>query len=211
MSYLKSPDITQDLRSDLQALQDDLSNKLYQSDGLNQNENELTTSPSLRKISVGYQEERLVSNQVTNLSNADRKNILQQSNSLKTLHEEMSRVLPFQNCGLDLISFLITNQKSSNKIQAIAILNAMLEAGFLIPLVPDSDQVEFEENLHYKLVRKTDIMTHSGNYQLDLNFESNAVHLSRSIHEESNVLSEGKLICITELAKIYYISNMLDF
>lgn len=46
----------------------------------------------------------------------------------------MLNSLPRQNKGLDLVIFLINNQKSSNKIQATAILTAMVEAGFLLTL-----------------------------------------------------------------------------
>lgn len=130
LSYLKSSDINSDLRSDLQALEEDLSSK---SVGSSSERDSGASSPVMRKISVGYQEERLVSN--TNiLSNVDRRNILQQSNSLKQLHEEMLNSLPIRNKGREFISFLIANQKSSNKIQAQAILSAMVEAGFIVHL-----------------------------------------------------------------------------
>lgn len=159
LSYLKSPNITDDLKLDLQALQEDLSSKL----SLSNNESDENLQPRsilARKVSVGYQEERFATNQINSLSNADRRNILQQSNSLIVLHEEMIRQLPTQNCGLDLIDFLNTNQKSSNKIQAVAILSAMHAAGFLLPIVPDSEQMEFDENLHYKFApKRPDIMT----------------------------------------------------
>lgn len=46
----------------------------------------------------------------------------------------MMNSLPRQNKGQDLVMFLIINQKSSNKIQAAAILTAMIEAGFLFAL-----------------------------------------------------------------------------
>jgi len=138
LTYLKTTDTTTDQNSDLKALQDDLSNKFSagtMGNSCDVNIVEPTHNYSLqRKISLGYQEERLVSNPNTGLTNADRKTILQQSNSLKTLHEEMTKLLPQQNKGSELITFLITNEKSSNKIQAIAILNAIIEAGFLIPV-----------------------------------------------------------------------------
>ncbi|XP_055381749.1 putative 1-phosphatidylinositol 3-phosphate 5-kinase [Condylostylus longicornis] len=190
LSYLKSSDIALDLKHDLQALQQDLSNKFHH----HQETNETIEPRNLaiqRKISVGYQEERFVTTQPTmTLSNADRKNILQQSHSLKSLYEEMKRLLPLQNCGLDLIAFLITNQKSSNKVQAIAILNAMLEGGFLIPLVPDSEQRDFDENLHYKLIRKVDSITRSGSIQLDVDYETNSVHMSKSLPLDNPTFSE---------------------
>ncbi|XP_055916617.1 putative 1-phosphatidylinositol 3-phosphate 5-kinase [Eupeodes corollae] len=158
LSYLKSPNITDDLKLDLQALQEDLSSKLSQNNESDENLQPRSSLP--RKVSVGYQEERFAANQINILSNADRRNILQQSNSLIILHEEMIRQLPSQNCGLELIEFLNTNQKSSNKIQAVAILSAMHAAGFLLPIVPDSDQTEFDENLHYRFApKRPDVMT----------------------------------------------------
>ncbi|XP_055858683.1 putative 1-phosphatidylinositol 3-phosphate 5-kinase [Episyrphus balteatus] len=171
LSYLKSPNITDDLKLDLQALQEDLSSKLSQNNESDENLKPRSTLP--RKVSVGYQEERFATNQINSLSNADRRNILQQSNSLIILHEEMIRQLPAQNCGLDLIDFLNTNQKSSNKIQAVAILSAMHAAGFLLPIVPDSDQIEFDENLHYKFApKRPDVMT-TGILEIDVDPESN--------------------------------------
>lgn len=155
LSYLRSPNITKDLNADLQALQQDLTSRL---ETIKDSEpSKLAVEPSRaqlqRKISVGYQEERFVAHQPPiSLTMDDRKNILQQSNSLITLHEEMRKVLPSQNCGIELIDFLNTNHKSSNKIQAVAILTAMLDAGFIQPIVHDSEETEFDENLHYRFV-----------------------------------------------------------
>lgn len=154
LSYLKSDDINSDLKSDLQALEDDLSSKFV---GTSSSERS-----TRRKVSVGYQEERLVSNPNI-LSNADRKNILQQSDSLKSLYEDLISSLNQQNKGVDILSFLINNMKVGNKSQAVAVLNAMIEAGFIVPTmtyeptdaagVDDSFQVEFNENFYYNLLR----------------------------------------------------------
>lgn len=132
-TYLNSSDINSDLKSDLQALQDDLAKKFqFQSeDGCSSTQE--SSSPQ-RKISVGYQEERLLSQPKYLLSNADRKNILQQSTSLKVLYEDVAKALPNQNPGSDIIHYLITKNKSSNKSQAIAILTAMIEAGYIIEI-----------------------------------------------------------------------------
>lgn len=173
---------------------------------------EPTTSALHRKISVGYQEERLVSTMKPNLSNADRKNILQQSNSLKSLHDDMTKVLPLQNRGVDLVQYLIVNQKSANHVQAIAILNALIEAGFLISLplplpsatsnvqlVPSNSEddpslmAEFEESVTYKLLRMDEIMTHSGSYQLDLDLEASSVHLSRPLPDADLSLNNDSM------------------
>ncbi|XP_023294210.2 putative 1-phosphatidylinositol 3-phosphate 5-kinase isoform X2 [Lucilia cuprina] len=155
LSYLRSPNITKDLNSDLQALQQDLTSKLETNNDAEPANliAEPTRSQLERKVSVGYQEERFAVHQPSiSLTMDDRKNILQQSNSLITLHEEMRKVLPPQNCGVELIEFLNTNHKSSNKVQAVAILNAMLDAGFIQPIVTDSEETEFDENLHYRFV-----------------------------------------------------------
>lgn len=100
-TYLTSSDINSDLKSDLQALQDDLAKKFQcQSDDGCASVQE-SSSPH-RKISVGYQEERLLSQPKYLLSNADRKNILQQSTSLKVLYEDVAKALPNQNPGTDM-------------------------------------------------------------------------------------------------------------
>lgn len=164
----------------MQALQEDLSSKFSHQSSIDPQDS--STSQRHRKISIGYQEERLVSHLTSTLSNADRKNILQQSNSLKSLFEEMTKALSYQNRGSDLVSFLISNQKSSNKIQAVAILNAMIEAGFLVGLsqvVSNESVTSFDENIFYKLLRIDDAMSHSGSFQLDLDLEASSVHLSR--------------------------------
>lgn len=138
------------MAEDLQALQQHLSNKL-EDNAPNAGTAQKQRLQLTRKTSLGYQEERFSSQpNYTILSMNDRKNILQQSNSLITLHEQMQRELPAQNCGQLLIEFLNTNNKSANEVQAVAILNAMLAAGFLEPIVPDAEQTEFDATLHYR-------------------------------------------------------------
>ncbi|KAG5675557.1 hypothetical protein PVAND_005452 [Polypedilum vanderplanki] len=164
LSYIKSPDINRELKSDLQALEEDLSNKFV---GVSNNANSNNTAESSphRKISVGYQEERLITNSNV-LSNADRKTILQQSNTLKSLYEDMLCGLQYHNKGVDLVNFLITTQKSSNKAQAVTVLNAMIEAGFIVPMIQyeniephNTVNIEFNENLYYKVLKLDDIET----------------------------------------------------
>lgn len=208
-TYLNSSDINSDLKSDLQALQDDLAKKFQlQSDESSLQIHE-SSSPQ-RKISVGYQEERLLSQPKYLLSNADRKNILQQSTSLKVLYEDVAKALPNQNPGSDIIHYLITKNKSSNKSQAIAILTAMIEAGYIIeidttgmhpsaaakhqafyfdeneevnnsgnPSIDTDILYEFNENAFYKLLRPSEIMSNSGTFNLNLDVDNSSVHLSK--------------------------------
>lgn len=203
LTYLKSSDVNSDLKSDLQALQDDLSNKLsLQTDDKNSPTQE-NASPQ-RKVSVGYQEERLITNPKFSLSNADRKNILQQSTSLKILYEDMKKALPVQNRGTDILTFLIAKNKSSNKPQAIAILNAMLEAGYIIEIngnimiadiheqSDDTDALnEFNENGFYRFMRINEVMANSGSFELNLDVDNSSVFLSRS---ESNIGPNDNII-----------------
>ncbi|XP_062544870.1 putative 1-phosphatidylinositol 3-phosphate 5-kinase [Armigeres subalbatus] len=199
LTYLKSSNIAADLKSDLRALQEDLSNKLSTGTVSTHNDGDPgLANVQRRKISVGYQEERFASTQTPTMSSADRKTILQQSNSLRALYEEMIKILPNQNRGLDLIGYLISNQKSSNNRQAVAILNAMTEAGFLIPLTssvavvsqPDSETdeisilTEFDEGLMYKFLWMDDDVSQSGSYELDVDFKSSSVHLMRPSGED---------------------------
>lgn len=184
LSYLKSSDIAQDLKSDLQALEDDLSTKFVGTSGAASSSSALNNRSPYRKVSVGYQEERLVSNPANALSNADRKKVLQQSNSLKTLYEEMVKALNNRNKGSELVSFLIVNQKFANKQQAVAVLNAMIEGGFIDPIitydnnaetveVEDTFRVEFSENLSYKFskVEETDDKSNSSTDEHDPHIE----------------------------------------
>ncbi|XP_055538717.1 putative 1-phosphatidylinositol 3-phosphate 5-kinase isoform X2 [Wyeomyia smithii] len=222
LTYLKSSNITADLKSDLKALQDDLSNKLSSNSFCNPNDGDTYTITSQRrKVSVGYQEERFVSTQTTTMSSADRKSILQQSSSLRALYEEMIKVLPNVNRGLNLTSYLINTQKSSNNRQALAILNAMTEAGFLIPLLVDTTQfsytepeseeassfIVFDENLEYKFLWHDDQVSQSGSYELDVDFKSNSVHIMRpniiDAHEPVTNMTPSSAQAGTQLCSNY--------
>lgn len=202
LSYLNKSAINSDLKSDLQALQADLSSKLS---AVGQNSPSSSASATTshhqhpttggggvhhqghRKISVGYQEERLVSNLRSTLSNADRRSILQQSKSLKTLYDDMSKRMSDQpHRGSDMIQFMIANQNASNQVQAIAILNAMREAGFIEPTIEPTirsfsvdELIEFKETETYRLLSLVDdeISTVGGYSEVDM--DSSLFHLRR--------------------------------
>lgn len=222
LSYLKSPDITADLRSDLQALQADLSTKFsgQQTGGGGTNLMiEDGCSQRHRKVSVGYQEERLISS--PNLTHADRRNILQQSNSIKMLYDELSKALPHHNLGSDLVHFLINSHKSADPEQASVILNALLDAGYLMPLIDESDILEgglekeeisqvpvFKEKRFYRFVKmdRDSLMSQSGNHLLDVDVDGNFVHLSRSLTAGS-ISEEGPMLSTTPDSGMYNISK----
>lgn len=195
--------------SDLRALQNDLANKFQLPAGSAMLNNDPDLLMQHRKVSVGYQEERLLSQSKYLLSTADRKNILQQSETLKSLYDDMAKALPYQNHGNDLIIYLIGKNKSANRSQAIAMLTAMLEAGYITEIdgigpnaapvkvatnanypFADSDSNnywssdtdifnEFNENGMYKLLRVNEIMTNSGTFQLNVDVDSSSVFVSK--------------------------------
>lgn len=201
LAYLKSSsstlDMQSDLNSDLQALHDDLSSKLASSlsdpavtDTASTSEYSVG-SPVRRKISVGYQEERLTSYAQSSsmvISTADRRNILQQSQSLRSLHEDMVSELPVHNRGSDLVRYLMLRQRSLSAQQAVAILRAMIEAGFVMPLLPESvtGDLNFNEESLYRLAQTgtSDLMaTSTSSLQLDLNTDSSSAFVSRNLSD----------------------------
>uniref|UniRef100_A0A8D8DEQ4 1-phosphatidylinositol 3-phosphate 5-kinase n=1 Tax=Culex pipiens TaxID=7175 RepID=A0A8D8DEQ4_CULPI len=180
LTYLKSINTTTDIKSDFRALQEDLSNKLSV---IPQNTNDSSIGNlHRRKVSVGYQEERFVSSHPRTISTGDRKSMLQQSSSLRSIYEEMITVLPRQNHGFEILAYLFSSQKSSNTRQAVAILNAMIEANFIIPPAPIeslSPQVDdsniaddFDENTVYTFVELEEMY--------DMIHDSHSVSLRRS-------------------------------
>lgn len=196
LAYLKSSssalDMQSDLNLDLLALHDDLSSKLASceevADTASSSEYS-AASPVRRKISVGYQEERLTSfSQSASMviSDADRRSILQQSQSLRALFEEMASVLPLQNRGGDLVRFLMVRQKSCHEQQAVSILLAMVEAGFIVPLLPESvtGDLHFNADSLYRLAQSSDLMTGStSSFQLDLNTASSSAFVCMNLLE----------------------------
>ncbi|GAB0091718.1 Putative 1-phosphatidylinositol 3-phosphate 5-kinase [Sergentomyia squamirostris] len=205
LRYLNSPEIQFDLKSDLQALQDDLSNKLA-TEGPNVSTPDISVnSPLRRKISVGYQEEKLVSYPNTTLTSGDRKTILQQLTSLQSLSEDFMKNLPIHNRGGDLVRYLLANQKSSDRMQAVAILNAMIEAGFLLVVPPGNEEAEFEEDRLYKTIQKSDMPNYSCSGHSDLqnvdirvtftegnifgDFQDNSISSIKDFDLQNNLLS----------------------
>lgn len=181
LAYLESSDVNS---SDLQALQAHLSSKLSLQNYNPKGHSHDVASPQ-RKISVGYQEERLLSRPKNSLSNADRRTILQQSTSLKILYEELLNELPHHIRGSDLLQYLISKNKSSNKTQAIAILTAMLEAGYLMV-------IETPPMYTMKTISTASGVAHDESYSSDSDlfneFSENVIYKFLQAHE---ILPEG--------------------
>lgn len=185
LTYLKSSDINADLKSDLQSLEENLSSKFnfaVSSSTLSAKPEEFE-SPIKRKVSLGYQEERLMSNPISTLSNADRRNILQQSNTLKSLYEDMAKTFKYQARGMDFVNSLINSQKVSTKQQAVEVLSAMLEAGFIVSTYNEpnvGDQLDsvtttnFNENSYYRL-ENVDFIPSSASTTTERSFMNDSV------------------------------------
>uniref|UniRef100_A0A1Q3G2X3 1-phosphatidylinositol-3-phosphate 5-kinase n=1 Tax=Culex tarsalis TaxID=7177 RepID=A0A1Q3G2X3_CULTA len=181
LTYLKSLNTTTEIKSDFRALQEDLSNKLSV---ISQHTNDSSANnQQRRKVSVGYQEERFISSNSRTMSTGDRKSMLQQSSSLRSIYDEMIKVLPGQNHGFELLAYLFSSQKSSNNRQAIAILNAMVEAGFIISeKKSENDNInipdEFDESIVYTFIEPDEMY--------DMLSDSNSLQHRRSAAHENS-------------------------
>lgn len=122
----------------------------------------------------------------------------QSSNQLKLLYEEMIKALPYQNRGTEFISYLLTSNKATNKAQAIALLNAMIDAGNMVQIHAsvlnntmdensDNDFFgEFNENHVYRLLKMNDGLSNSNAFPLNLDVD-NSSYLNRA---DPSVLGE---------------------
>lgn len=116
----------------------------------------------------------------------------QTSNQLKLLYEEMIKALPYQNRGTEFISYLLTSNKAANKAQAIALLNAMIDAGNMVQIHAsvlnntmdensDNDFFgEFNENHVYRLLKMNDGLANSNAFPLNLDVDNNSSYLNRT-------------------------------
>ncbi|XP_046466655.1 putative 1-phosphatidylinositol 3-phosphate 5-kinase isoform X1 [Neodiprion pinetum] len=152
LSYLQSSDMGADLTADLKALQEDLQvkygNDIPQAAQRNVNDD---TDPEIqvrRKTSVGYMEEKYALGCASTgyLSSEERTMALQNSASLRMIYEEIFRssqaiilqthrlrLRSYPNCclGSELVDWMIAQNKAATRVQATAIGQAMLEAGFI--------------------------------------------------------------------------------
>ncbi|XP_015119945.1 1-phosphatidylinositol 3-phosphate 5-kinase [Diachasma alloeum] len=150
LSYLQSSDMRSVLSADLKALQEDLQVK-YGSDTPSPHqkthipEDETTV---YRKPSVGYMEEKYALSRSSGsyLSPHERSIVLQNSASLRMIWEELFnssqaillqthwvRLKTYYNCftGVELVNWMISQNKAATRVQAAAIGQALLEAGFI--------------------------------------------------------------------------------
>lgn len=125
----------------------------------------------------------------------------QTSNQLKLLYEEMIKALPYQNRGTEFISYLLSSSKAANKAQAIALLNAMIDAGNMVQIHAsvlnntmdensDNDFFgEFNENHVYRLLKMNDGLANSNVFPLNLDVDNNSSYLNRT---DPSILGESQ-------------------
>ncbi|XP_043287999.1 1-phosphatidylinositol 3-phosphate 5-kinase [Venturia canescens] len=152
-SYLQSSDMNNVLSADLQVLPEDLRTK-YATDSQPQRQRRTSDDPlddetrAYRKASVGYMEEKYALGRSSSsyLGTQGRSLILKNSAPLRMIYEELfrsSRAIQLQthrvrlksyyNCfiGNELVNWLVAHNKTATRAQAIAIAQALLEAGFI--------------------------------------------------------------------------------
>lgn len=143
-------------------------------------------------------------------NNVDRKSVtaLQQQqqqqaphiNSIKALYEELTKTVPYQNRGTDFITYLLNSNKANSKTQAIALLNSLIENGYLLPMNgnamdenSDGDRlVDFNENYIYRLLKTNDGISNSNSsFALNLDVDNNSSYLNR---QEPNMMGKLKRV-----------------
>ncbi|KAL0116123.1 hypothetical protein PUN28_011173 [Cardiocondyla obscurior] len=158
LSYLQSSDMRSDLSADLKALQEDLQVKYGNDSPLltrkHSNETMCDETSVCRKPSVGYMEENYATGRSSGsyLTSQERSLVLQNSASLRMVCEELFRssqaiqlqthrirLKSYHNCFLanELVNWMIVQHKAATRVQATAIGQALLEAGFIESVVPD--------------------------------------------------------------------------
>ncbi|KYQ54129.1 Putative 1-phosphatidylinositol-3-phosphate 5-kinase [Trachymyrmex zeteki] len=158
LSYLQSSDMRSDLSADLKALQEDLQVKYGNDSPLltrkHANETLDDETSICRKPSVGYMEENYATGRSSGsyLTSQERSLVLQNSASLRMIWEELFRssqaiqlqthrirLKSYHNCFLanELVNWMIAQNKAATRVQATAIGQALLEAGFIESVVAD--------------------------------------------------------------------------
>ncbi|EZA56689.1 Putative 1-phosphatidylinositol-3-phosphate 5-kinase [Ooceraea biroi] len=183
LSYLQSSDMRSDLTADLKALQEDLQVKYGNDSPLltrkHTNESMGDEMSISRKPSVGYMEENYATGRSGNsyLTSHERSLVLQNSASLRMIYEELFRssqaitlqthrirLKSYHNCFLanELVNWMIAQNKAATRVQATAIGQALLEAGFVESVVADnvfSDSVTVFRPVQLSSLQSMDLLT----------------------------------------------------
>ncbi|KYM97169.1 1-phosphatidylinositol-3-phosphate 5-kinase [Cyphomyrmex costatus] len=183
LSYLQSSDMRSDLSADLKALQEDLQVKYGNDSPLlarkHANETMGDETSICRKPSVGYMEENYATGRSSSsyLTSQERSLVLQNSASLRMIWEELFRssqaiqlqthrirLKSYYNCFLanELVNWMIVQNKAATRVQATAIGQALLEAGFIESVVADyvfSDSATIFRPVPLSSLQNIDLLT----------------------------------------------------
>lgn len=118
--------------------------------------------------------------------------------TIKALYEELTKTVTYQNRGSDFITYLLSSNKANSKTQAIALLNSLIENGYLLPMNAnamdensDGDRlVDFNENYIYRLLKTNDGISNNSAYALNLDVDNNSPYLNRP---EPNMIGEWNI------------------
>lgn len=108
--------------------------------------------------------------------------------SIKSLYEELTKTVPYQNRGSDFITYLLNSSKANTKAQAVVLLNSLIENGYLLSMNAnamdensDGDRlVDFNENYIYRLLKTNDGISNSNSsFALNLDVDNNSSYLNR--------------------------------
>lgn len=159
------------------------------------------------------------------LNNVDRKNVAthqqqQQQQplpqphigSIKSLYEELTKTVPYQNRGSDFITYLLNSSKANTKAQAVVLLNSLIENGYLLSMNAnnmdensDGDRlVDFNENYIYRLLKTNDGISNSNSsFALNLDVDNNSSYLNR---QDPNMMGKWHYACTRQFHQFFRVS-----
>ncbi|XP_015188060.1 PREDICTED: 1-phosphatidylinositol 3-phosphate 5-kinase isoform X1 [Polistes dominula] len=252
LSYLQSSDMRSDLSADLKALQEDLQVK-YGNDSpplTQKNSSECTEGETsiCRKPSVGYMEEKYAVGRSANsyLTSQECSLALQNSASLRVIYEELFRscqaillqthrirLKSYHNCFIasELVNWMIAQNKAANRVQAITIGQALLEAGFIEPVTSEnvfSDTAAIFKPAQLSQMQNTDLLTENQatcdaqepawvktisqhDSTTDLNVEASTVTLKRPTSEDLTTISVDSNDGVIEQKEVNLKSHECNF
>lgn len=133
--------------------------------------------------------------------------------SIKSLYEELTKTVPYQNRGTDFITYLLNGSKANTKAQAVALLNSLIENGYLLPMNTnamdensDGDRlVDFNENYIYRLLKTNDGISNSNSsFALNLDVDNNSSYLNR---QDPNMMGKWHTLMHTHTLRAFIAST----
>ncbi|CAG9857457.1 unnamed protein product [Phyllotreta striolata] len=228
LSYLQSSDFNVVLSNDLKMLQESLQVKFGVVSTKSLEDNTSRTSSAdkegcgnKKKNSVCYQEEKFFyeNSNASYLSNEEKSRALRNSTSLRNLYEEIAAGVQFEthrykqktygDCaqGSDLVDWLIFQNKSKNRVQASAMCQALLEAGYIESLSDPTNFIDGYAFYRKKLINYPELSSSGTDFDVQYSEEP---HWVQQIPHDSNITDSDseQIVGVTEMRSSS--SYMLD-